>query len=72
MLIATKFRFGSRLCKGNVLAPLTSVVLNENRFDCSLLGWVLYLKITCKRIRKKKIINKVLDEDWVPHAYVSL
>lgn len=26
----TNFRFGSRLCKGNVLTPLTSVVLNGN------------------------------------------
>lgn len=30
MIIATKFRFGSRLCEGKVLSPLTSVVINGN------------------------------------------
>lgn len=31
MIIATKFRFGSPLCMGKILASCTSVVLNGNR-----------------------------------------
>ncbi|GAU51019.1 hypothetical protein TSUD_411640, partial [Trifolium subterraneum] len=30
MVVATISGFGSRLCEGKVLAPLTSVVLNGN------------------------------------------
>jgi hypothetical protein len=40
MVVATIFVFGSRLRKGKVLAPLTSVVLNGN-----LLVWFCYLTV---------------------------
>lgn len=43
----------SRLCKGNVLAPLTSVVLNGNHFDCSLHEWVL---LSRDYLRKRKMV----------------
>lgn len=43
MVVATKFEFGSWLCEGKILAPVTSVVINENhlvKFSNRMLAFV--------------------------------
>lgn len=45
MVVATKFKFGSRLHKRNVLMSLTFIVLNGNhlvRFVIEMLVYVIY------------------------------
>lgn len=51
MVVATKLGFRSRLCEGKVLAPLTSVVLNENdlvsfvnKCQCNAICFLLIIK----------------------------
>lgn len=70
MVVATKFRFESRLCEGKVLAPLTSVVLNGNylvSFTNIVLDLVYlfsydYYKFEKKKRTKNKFLVMVLDK----------
>lgn len=72
MVITTKFKFESRLCRGEVLSPITSVVLSGNRFvnfanmNVSLRYLILsnYCRIfTLKRKGEHfRFFNRVLDE----------
>src|SRR3954468_13936296 len=45
MVFATKFGFGSRLSKGKVLAPLTSIVLDETHLVVSQSSVSLSLRL---------------------------
>lgn len=45
MVFANKSRFRSRLCKGKVLAPLISIVLNGNHLLVSMHMDVVYMNV---------------------------
>jgi len=58
MVVATIFGFGSRLRKGKVLAPLTSVVLNGN-----LLVWFCYLTVNWMLFACFEWLELMIDMD---------
>lgn len=70
MVVTTKFGFGSRLCKGNVLTTFTFVVLNWNhliRFVNRIIVYVICFLLITKCLKgKEKVPNKffitVLDK----------
>lgn len=68
-MVAIKFGFGSLLCKGKILAPLTSVVLSGNhlvRFVNRMLAYIFFLRVIGMLKRKNKMSQKgfikVLDK----------
>ena len=57
MAVTTKFEFGSRLRKGNVLVALTYILLNGNhlvRLGIRMLAFVIYFVQVIKMLKKKR------------------
>lgn len=56
MIVATKFGFGNRLCKGKVLAPLISVVLYGDhlaRFLIRILAFIICFLLGIEMLKGK-------------------
>lgn len=60
MVVTIKYGFGCRLCEGNVLEPLTSIILNDNRLvnfvnmSVSVILFVFFLIITLYLQKKER------------------
>lgn len=77
MVITIKLEFRSRLCEGNVLVPLISIVLNRNhlvRFAIRMLVFVICFLLVIKREKdraKNKFFYQGVWRDVESRSYVS-